>query len=61
MGHNARRTTDPFFHTRHFLREHVVPAPRVIEILEGFGGYDDQEVLLNAATGSRPQTRPRRL
>jgi hypothetical protein len=49
-GQDTQRNTDPFLNTRRFLREHSVPATRVIEILEGFGGYDDQEVLWNAAS-----------
>jgi hypothetical protein len=49
-GQGTRRNTDSFLNTRRFLREHGVPSTRVIEILEGFGGYDDQEVLWNAAS-----------
>jgi hypothetical protein len=41
------RSTDPHFLTRRFLSEHHLKHDRIIEILEGFGGYDDGEVLLN--------------
>ena len=56
LGQDASRNTDPFLNTRRYLREHNVPAHRVIEILEGFGGYDDQEVIWNAATKIPPAT-----
>jgi len=56
LGQDSSRNTDPFLNTRRFLREHSVPANRVVEILEGFGGYDDQEVILNATSKIPPAT-----
>ena len=50
------RNTDTFLNTRRFLREHSIPANRVIEILEGYGGYDDQEVIWNTASKIPPNT-----
>ena len=43
------RSSDPHFWTKRFLSEHHLPHSRIIEVLEGFGGYDDEEVLWNAS------------
>lgn len=43
------RSSDPHFQTKRFLSEHHLSHPRIIEVLEGFGGYDDEEILWNAA------------
>ena len=41
------RGPDPHFWTKRFLSEHHIRHDRILEILAGFGGYDDEEVLWN--------------
>ena len=43
------RSPDPHFLTKRFLSEHHLPHTRIIEVLEGFGGYGDEDILWNAA------------
>ena len=43
------RTANPHYLVKRFLSLHLLPHSRIIEVLEGFGGYDDEEVLWNAA------------
>jgi len=42
------RSPDPYFLVKRFLSEHGIVADSIIHVLEGFGGYDDTEVLMNA-------------
>jgi hypothetical protein len=50
------RSTDPHFLTRRFLSEHHLKYDRIIEVLEGFGGFDDLEVVLNVVGKIDPNT-----
>ena len=50
------RSTDPHFLTRRYLSQQQLKDDRIIEILEGFGGYDDGEVLLNVVGRIDPDT-----
>ena len=50
------RSTDPFFLVKRFLNRVGNEAEPIISILEGFGAYDDVEVLLNAAERIGPGT-----
>ncbi len=42
-----KESAEPFHLVRQFTARHGVDADGLIPILEGYGGYDDGEVLLN--------------
>lgn len=50
------RGPDSFFLVKRFLGRMGIAAQPIIDVLEGFGGYDDIEVVMNAAGRIRADT-----
>lgn len=45
-----------YYYTLKFCKNHNIPSVRLLEILHGFGGHNDVEVLLNVPTFIRADT-----
>jgi hypothetical protein len=50
-----KESAEPFHLVRRFSDRHAVDADGLIPILEGFGGYDDMEAILNVMDRIPPE------